>query len=135
MPRKPLPLEAYQALAAECDLTFMEADSPQSARTACRWRCNRCHRLLEKSYNAVKYNPNPCRCRVTTLQAEDYHALAATLYLRWCGEILPENVHSLTIWWSGKRKVYFEAAYEHLAYGKIPEDLQEFVEETDRVSL
>jgi hypothetical protein len=133
MGRKSKTLEDYRAMARENELTFLGEEAPLEVRHSTFWRCNRCGREMQKSYNNVKYQ-NACRCRADTLTEGDYMRLADNLGLLWEGDSIPQNVHTATHWRSLKLNVGFRASYGALAYGKIPKSLALYVQEADYVS-
>jgi RNA polymerase sigma factor (sigma-70 family) len=105
----------YTKLAGNCGFIW-RGPMPENTRTPTTWECSRGHRWQAK-YSNIDHGTGCPDCGKKTV--EDYHALATTKGLTWCGSEVPKNGNTPT-WWQCADAHSFESTYAKVAPAKRP---------------
>jgi hypothetical protein len=117
----------YHKLANKKKVLWIGSRLPSSTIESTQWKCDLCGRELQKSYQAMRSYPNPCRCRSGTIKTpDDYRALAKSLSRQLSCDVefpnqdYPKNTYDKVLWLFND--VEISESYHNLAYyDKIPE--------------
>lgn len=123
----------YHKLAHNKKVEWVDRDLPVSTVKSTRWRCSLCGRDLQKSYQAMRSYPNPCRCRSGTIKTpQDYRNLAKLLSkqmgrdVRFPNQDYPQNTYEKVLWIIDG--VEISESYHNLAYyDHIPEHIKDAI--------
>jgi hypothetical protein len=127
----------YQELAVSSQLVFLDERSPKKITELANWRCLRCGRDHCKSYKAVKYGNNPCRCWAENiLSVRSYELLALELTKRFKTQfifskdnLIPKNVRHEVKWEMPEFSFSFWISYYDLHYHGISSKVHAWIKE------
>lgn len=123
----------YHKLALSKRVEWVGSKLPESTTRTTKWVCNLCGRELNKSYQAMRSYPNPCRCRSGTIKTpQDYRNLAKILAKQLSADVqfpnqdYPKNTYEKVIWVINGTEV--SESYHNLAYyDQIPEHIRDVI--------